>query len=141
MRELRKQLDELLKQSGGNKNVIEMIKKEKAIFPFSTSGLLANLCAKEFSIASRKAFSSITPLTFTTAPSIGVLGKFFPRVSSEIVLASQVHTLPLYPFKRALNSEAGLELLIMIAPSSLRPLVTSTLSIRVSSTTTTKSGS
>ena len=36
MRELRKQLDELLKQSGGNKNVIEMIKKEKAIFPFST---------------------------------------------------------------------------------------------------------
>ena len=38
MRELRKQLDELLKQSGGNKNVIEMIKKEKAIFPFSTEG-------------------------------------------------------------------------------------------------------
>lgn len=38
MRELRKQLDELLKQSGGNKNVIEMIKKEKALFPFSTEG-------------------------------------------------------------------------------------------------------
>ena len=31
MRELRKQLDELLKQSGGNKNVIEMIKKELSL--------------------------------------------------------------------------------------------------------------
>ena len=48
MRELRKQLDELLKQSGGNKNVIEMIKKEKAIFPFSTEGrILAYLLATQ----------------------------------------------------------------------------------------------
>ena len=68
---------------------------------------------------------------FYKAPSIGVLGKFLPKVSSEIVLASQVNTFPLYPFKKGTNSEAGLELLIIIAPSSFNPFVTSTLSIRV----------
>jgi hypothetical protein len=38
MKELRKQLDVLLRQSGGDKNTIEVIKNEKAVFPFSTEG-------------------------------------------------------------------------------------------------------
>lgn len=38
MKELRNELDMLLSKSGGDKNIIEMIKKEKAVFPFSTEG-------------------------------------------------------------------------------------------------------
>jgi hypothetical protein len=37
MKELRKQLDLLLKQSGGDEKTIEVIKSEKAVFPFSTA--------------------------------------------------------------------------------------------------------
>ena len=48
--------------------------------------------------------------------------------------------LPLYPLRSFLKSSGLLEELITIAPSSLSPLVTSTDSIRLSSTTTTKSG-
>lgn len=46
MRELRNQLDILLKRSGGDKKTIEVIKSEKAVFPFSTEGrVLAYLLA------------------------------------------------------------------------------------------------
>ena len=68
MRELRKQLDELLKQSGGNKNVIEMIKKEKAIFPFSTEGrILAYLLELQDAYAKRNQYLDLfemAPRTF-----------------------------------------------------------------------------
>lgn len=48
MKELRNQLDLLLKQSGGDKNTIEGIKNEKAVFPFSTEGkMLAYLLATQ----------------------------------------------------------------------------------------------
>ena len=46
MRELRNQLDILLKRSGGDKKTIDVIKSEKAVFPFSTEGrVLAYLLA------------------------------------------------------------------------------------------------
>lgn len=46
MKELQNQLDQLLKQSGGDKKTIEGLKKEKAVFPFSTEGrILAYLLA------------------------------------------------------------------------------------------------
>jgi hypothetical protein len=38
MKELRSQLEMLLNKSGGDKNTIEVIKNEKAVFPFSTEG-------------------------------------------------------------------------------------------------------
>jgi hypothetical protein len=38
MKELRNQLDMLLNKSGGDKNTIEVIKNERAVFPFSTEG-------------------------------------------------------------------------------------------------------
>lgn len=38
MKELRNQLDMLLDQSGGDKKIIETIKSEKAVFPFSAEG-------------------------------------------------------------------------------------------------------
>ena len=48
MKELRNQLDLLLNQSGGDKNTIEVIKSEKAVFPFSTEGrMLAYLLATQ----------------------------------------------------------------------------------------------
>ena len=48
MKELQKQLDMLFKQSGGDESVIEVIKKEKAVFPFSTEGrMLAYLLATQ----------------------------------------------------------------------------------------------
>ena len=48
MKELRNQLDMLLGQSGGDKNTIEVIKSEKAVFPFSTEGrMLAYLLATQ----------------------------------------------------------------------------------------------
>ena len=46
MKELRRQLDDFLNASDGGKDVIEMIKKEKSVFPFSTEGrILAYLLA------------------------------------------------------------------------------------------------
>lgn len=46
MKELREQLDLLLRQSGGDKTTIETIQGEKAVFPFSTEGrMLAYLLA------------------------------------------------------------------------------------------------
>ena len=46
MKELRKQLDKLLSQSGGNEQKIEDLKTETAVFPFSTEGnILAYLLA------------------------------------------------------------------------------------------------
>lgn len=48
MKELQKQLDMLFKQAGSDESVIEAIKKEKAIFPFSTEGrMLAYLLATQ----------------------------------------------------------------------------------------------
>lgn len=48
MKELRNELDMLLNQSGGDKNTIEVIKSEKAVFPFSTEGrMLAYLLATQ----------------------------------------------------------------------------------------------
>lgn len=48
MKELKRQLDALLNESGGDKDVIERIKKEKAVFPFSTEGrLLAYLLGSQ----------------------------------------------------------------------------------------------
>lgn len=48
MKELRKQLDLLLKQSGVDKSTIEVIENEKVVFPFSTEGrILAYLLATQ----------------------------------------------------------------------------------------------
>lgn len=48
MKELQKQLDMLLKQSGVDDSVIEVIMKEKAVFPFSIEGrMLAYLLATQ----------------------------------------------------------------------------------------------
>lgn len=48
MKELQKQLDMLLKQSGGDKNTIDIIKHEKTVFPFSTEGrMMAYLLATQ----------------------------------------------------------------------------------------------
>lgn len=48
MRELQNQIDLLLKQSGGDKKTIEVMKSEKAVFPFSTEGrMLAYLLATQ----------------------------------------------------------------------------------------------
>lgn len=46
MKKLQNQLEQLLKQSGGDKKTIEGLKKEKTVFPFSTEGrILAYLLA------------------------------------------------------------------------------------------------
>jgi hypothetical protein len=48
MKELQKQLDLLLQQAGGDKQTIEAIKSEKAVFPFSEEGrILAYLLATQ----------------------------------------------------------------------------------------------
>lgn len=62
--------------------------RQAFIFPSITSGFFANLCLNEPIISSKKASSDIMPLTFTTAASIGVFGKYFPSVSIETFLAS-----------------------------------------------------
>ena len=111
------------------------------MLPSITSGLEANLCLYEPSISLRNDSSSIMPVTLTIAASIGELGKYFPRAATEIFLASIVYTLPSYPLRRGLISSGVLAELITIAPSFLRPFVTSTHSRSVSSTTTTYSGS
>jgi len=48
VKELQKQLELLLTQAGGDKNTIEMIKNEKAVFPFSKEGrMLAYLLSTQ----------------------------------------------------------------------------------------------
>ena len=76
-------------------------------------------------------------LTLTTAPNIGVLGRYSPNASVEIVFASIVHTFPEYPFIKGFISSIYFVVLIIIAPFSFKPEVTSTHSSKVSSNTTT----
>ena len=48
MKELRNQLDMLVNEFDGDRNIIEVIKKEKAVFPFSVEGkILAYLLATQ----------------------------------------------------------------------------------------------
>lgn len=48
MKELRKQLEALLRQSGGDENTIDLIKNENTVFPFSKEGrILAYLLATQ----------------------------------------------------------------------------------------------
>ena len=57
MKELQKQLDMLFKQSGVDESVIEVIKKEKAVFPFSTEGrMLAYLLATHYDETEKSLF-------------------------------------------------------------------------------------
>ena len=66
-----------------------------------------------------------------------MLGKYFPKASIETVLASIVYMCPLYPFNNLFNVSPSFVVLIIIAPDSFNPAVTSTECNKVSSTTTT----